>query len=470
MKRKFTHSLTAFVLAALLLFTLVGRSARTAYATTQTQSEIDELEKEKESLNDKQQTAQSKIEQLKEDQADAIEQKAALDERNAYAREQLEIVKEQVRLYNELIARKGVEVEEAKRREEEQLERYRTRVRAMEENGSFDLLTLLFKAESFTELLAAVDDINQIMEADRRLEEDYIAARQTHEQALAEYEQSMRELEERREELREEQEELEQMIKEAVDLILNLEADIEQAQKEYEAAQRAIDAANYQISELIAQINRQNAQTTQESTTSGEGSSQNQGQTQDNGDQSGTQDQGQDQGQNQDQNQDQNQGNQDQGQSQDSGGTVTDGSSGSVGTGSLTWPVPCSHRVTSRFGLRIHPITGEEKSHTGMDIDGYNNEGNIIVACDSGVVVKATWYGGYGNCIIIDHGNGMQTLYGHMSGFAVSEGATVQKGQTIGYLGATGWATGTHCHLEVFVNGGRVDPASYFSGIEYYNC
>ena len=467
MKRKFTHSLTAFILAVLLLFTLVGRSARTAYATTQTQSEIEELEKEKESLNDKQQTAQSKIEQLKEEKADAIEQKEALDERNAYAREQLEIVKEQVRLYDELIARKGIEVEEAKCREEEQLERYRTRVRAMEENGSFDLLTLLFKAESFSELLAAVDDINEIMEADRRLEEDYIAARQAHEQVLAEYEQSMRELEERREELREEQEELERMIKEAVDLIINLEADIEQAQKEYEAAQRAIDAANYQIGELIAQINRQNAQTTPESSTGGEESSQNQGQTQNDGNQSGTQDQGQDQG-NQDQG-NQDQGSQDQG-SQDNGGLITAGSTGVVGTGSLTWPVPCSHRVTSRFGLRIHPITGEERSHTGMDIDGYNNEGNVIVACDSGVVVKAAWYNGYGNCVIIDHGNGMQTLYGHMSGFAVSEGATVQKGQTIGYLGATGWATGTHCHLEVFVNGSRVDPEGYFSGMEFYNC
>ena len=88
----------------------------------------------------------------------------------------------------------------------------------------------------------------------------------------------------------------------------------------------------------------------------------------------------------------------------------------------------------------------------------------------NGTVVKAEWYGGYGYCIILDHGNGMQTLYGHMSGFAVGAGDTVSQGDTIGYLGATGVATGTHCHLEVFVNGSRVDPAGYFSGITYYDC
>ncbi len=132
--------------------------------------------------------------------------------------------------------------------------------------------------------------------------------------------------------------------------------------------------------------------------------------------------------------------------------------------------MPCSHTVTSRFGWRISPITGEESFHSGIDIDGYGNDGGSIIACDAGVVALAEWYGGYGNCVIIDHGNGMQTLYGHMSGCAVSAGEWVSKGQLIGYLGSTGQSTGTHCHLEVFVDGARVDPANYFSGITYYDC
>ena len=119
---------------------------------------------------------------------------------------------------------------------------------------------------------------------------------------------------------------------------------------------------------------------------------------------------------------------------------------GAVGTGNLAWPVPCSTRVTSRFGNRSDPFTGETRYHSGIDIDGY------------------------GNYVIIDHGNGYQTLYAHMSGLAVGAGQSVSQGQTVGYLGATGRATGTHCHFEVFVNGERTDPAQFFSGLSYYNC
>ena len=102
--------------------------------------------------------------------------------------------------------------------------------------------------------------------------------------------------------------------------------------------------------------------------------------------------------------------------------------------------------------------------HYGMDIDGYGHDGGDIVACDGGVVTTVGYNNGYGNYIIVDHGNGVQTLYAHMSGTAVSEGSTVGQGETIGYLGATGMATGTHCHLEVFVDGENVNPADYVGG------
>ena len=105
-----------------------------------------------------------------------------------------------------------------------------------------------------------------------------------------------------------------------------------------------------------------------------------------------------------------------------------------------------------------------------MDIDGYGHDGDIIIACDAGVVVAAQWSDSYGYYVMIDHGNGMQTLYAHMSGMAVSYGTKVSQGQTIGYLGSTGWSTGTHCHLEIYVNGSRTDPEAYFSGMTFYDC
>ncbi|MBQ2071366.1 MAG: M23 family metallopeptidase, partial [Oscillospiraceae bacterium] len=119
---------------------------------------------------------------------------------------------------------------------------------------------------------------------------------------------------------------------------------------------------------------------------------------------------------------------------------------------------------------RSDPFTGESRSHSGIDIDGYGCEGSAVTAADGGTVITATYNDGYGNYIIIDHGNGMQTLYAHLSGMAVGEGSSVSQGQTIGYVGATGRATGTHLHFEVFVNGSRTDPAGYFGGLSYYNC
>ena len=138
--------------------------------------------------------------------------------------------------------------------------------------------------------------------------------------------------------------------------------------------------------------------------------------------------------------------------------SVINGSSGSgTGSGSLSWPV--NGPVTSAFGWRIHPILGYKKFHTGIDIGvGY---GVPIRASDGGTVIYATWMGGYGNVVIVDHGNGLSTLYAHQSSLAVGIGARVSRGQTIGYVGSTGFSTGPHLHFEVRVNGNPVDPMGY---------
>ena len=135
---------------------------------------------------------------------------------------------------------------------------------------------------------------------------------------------------------------------------------------------------------------------------------------------------------------------------------------GSVkGTGSLTWPVPSSDRVTSKFGMRYHPIHKEYRMHYGIDIGA--PQGVNIVAADSGTVITSRYSSSYGNYIVISHGNGMTTLYAHLSSRLVKEGAAVTKGQTVGKCGSTGDSTGPHLHFEVSLNGTRVDPLKYFS-------
>lgn len=135
---------------------------------------------------------------------------------------------------------------------------------------------------------------------------------------------------------------------------------------------------------------------------------------------------------------------------------------GVIAEGLYIWPSATSDYVTSFFGTRLHPILGVYKIHTGIDIGaGYGTA--VLAAADGMVSTTAYDAGGYGNYIIIDHGNGNMTLYAHMSQLNVGEGQTVTQGQRIGLVGSTGMSTGPHLHFEVYVGGTRIDPLLYFS-------
>ena len=134
-------------------------------------------------------------------------------------------------------------------------------------------------------------------------------------------------------------------------------------------------------------------------------------------------------------------------------------------TGTLQWPLPLAGTITSQFGHRIDPITGEVSSHTGTDIACA--EGTPILAAADGTVTVAngldSWGGSYGYYIQIDHGGGLETLYAHCSSICVTTGQQVQAGQVIGYVGHTGRVTGNHLHLEVRIDGNRADAMQYFT-------
>lgn len=130
---------------------------------------------------------------------------------------------------------------------------------------------------------------------------------------------------------------------------------------------------------------------------------------------------------------------------------------GHGGTGRFMWP--CSGPITSYYGWRTHPIFGTTKYHSGMDIAV--DTGTPIQAADSGTVVYSGWLGGYGNCVMIDHGGGLVTLYGHNSSLTVGEGQYVNKGTVIAYAGSTGYSTGPHCHFEVRLHGELTEPLNY---------
>lgn len=409
-KRKIRAAM-ALCLSVLLMGTVVSEAIPVpAYAVTQ--SQIDELKEQRNVIRAQRQEKQAIVEALEAEKADVVAQKQAMDERNMYTLQQIQLNNQEIELYDEMIAEKAAELEEAQRLENEQLERYRARVRAMEENGGYNILAIISKSDSFSDMLTAMDDVGEIMESDRQLEDAYIAARENTESVKADYEDTRAELEELKAQLKAEQEELEKDIEEAIQIILDLENDLENRQAEYDAIMAAEDAANATIDKLVAELEAQRAAEAAAAAAAAGGSS--------------------------------------------GGGSAN-------ASGSFLWPVASYVYVSSRFGLRVHPITGKTKSHTGIDIA--SNQGTAVYASDGGTVTLAGWNGGYGNCIMIDHGNGYVTLYGHLSSISVSVGQTVSQGATIGAVGSTGNSTGPHLHFEVLKNGTRIDPEQFFSGL-----
>ncbi|MDJ0708122.1 MAG: peptidoglycan DD-metalloendopeptidase family protein [Leptolyngbyaceae cyanobacterium MO_188.B28] len=136
---------------------------------------------------------------------------------------------------------------------------------------------------------------------------------------------------------------------------------------------------------------------------------------------------------------------------------LLEGAEGIRGTGQMIYPT--GGRITSRYGTRVHPILGYRRFHAGVDFGA--SHGTTIRAADSGTVIFAGWYGGYGRSAIIDHGGGLTTLYAHTSRLNVREGQGVQQGQSIAAVGSTGLSTGPHLHFEVRSNGRPVNPMNY---------
>lgn len=129
--------------------------------------------------------------------------------------------------------------------------------------------------------------------------------------------------------------------------------------------------------------------------------------------------------------------------------------------GELEWPVPGYTRITSKYAMRVHPITGQYKLHTGVDIGA--PEGANFIAANDGIVVKAERNPAYGNMVIIDHGGGISTLYAHGSEILVQVGQTVKRGEAVLKVGSTGYSTGPHAHFEVRINGITTDPLPYIT-------
>jgi murein DD-endopeptidase MepM/ murein hydrolase activator NlpD len=357
------------------------------------------LKEQQEELNGKMDELGAQIGDLENQMNAAMDKKTLLDEQNELARQEIELINEQIAMYENLVETKAKELEEALAQEEAQKQALRRRMREMEEAGNLTYIAIIFNASSFTDLLSRLDFVNTIMENDKQLEDAYIAAREHVAEVKAEYEATLAEHEATKVELEEKKAELERQIAAAEQLMRELEADIERYKAEYAEFEAFANSLESDINKKVAELEAQQKQN-------------------------------------------------------EMGNYVT-------GTGTYKWPLP-GYSAGDTFGWRLHPILNVNKWHAGEDIGAPS--GTPILAADSGTVITANsgnYGGGYGNYVVISHGNGVTTLYAHQSAIAVSLGQSVTQGSVIGYVGSTGLSTGPHLHFEVRVTGVATDPLGY---------
>ena len=391
------------LLCGVLALALCTSAATQAGAVTQ--SEIDALKKQ-------QQESQAKQEQLKDELAEAEADQAAAQQKRQLLTEQLnainaeiENIDAQIAYYDGEIAQKEAERKEAEAREAEQYELFCDRVRMMEEQGTVSYWSILFNAEDFSDLLDRIADVDAVMDYDNQVMDELIATRQELERLQGELESARAEEQAARDQQEAKRVEQQAKVAEAQKLVEQINADVAEVNRQLDEEDAAAANIQAEIAKKQKQLEEQRKQQNVTLPPTGSG---------------------------------------------------------------YQWPLPGSClTLTSAFGYRIHPISGQAHSHTGIDVSA--SGGTPIYAAKGGQVILSEYGSGvnwsYGNFVVIDHGDGTTTLYAHMSSRAVSEGQMVTQGQTIGYVGNTGNSKGNHLHLEVRVNGQRVDPEGCFPGL-----
>jgi murein DD-endopeptidase MepM/ murein hydrolase activator NlpD len=294
----------------------------------------------------------------------------------------------------------------------------------MYENGNITYIDILLDAENITDMLSRAEIVNQIMNYDQKVVDEYNAALVAIQEAKAALEADKADQESYKQSLDEKYADLEAEKKEQQAIIDKLESDKELKESEQDKMDKEKDSINSEI-ERLSRIAAEQAAAAAKAKAAAEAAAKN---------------------------------------TAKSSSASTSSSSSSSATrysGTFTWPLPGYTTISSGYGYRTDPLGRGNKLHGGTDIPA--PKGTTIVAAASGTVVKSALVSSYGNYIVVDHGGGVMTGYAHMSKRVASVGDTVSAGQKIGEVGSTGDSTGNHLHFEVYINGSRVNAMNYFS-------
>ena len=432
--RRLWISVVAGIMALIMILSLLLSilPAVSAKSSTQIKDELDDLKEERSEIRERQEELEAEIKANASQTQDYVTQKKAIDEQMKLIYSEIDNINAQIETYNLLIAEKQSELDTALDEQAALNEKYRARLRSMEEDGSISYWNVLFQANSFADLLDQMELISEIAAYDQRIiaEMDELA-----EEISAAQEELANEklgLEGMREELAVSEAELEVKRAESDEVIAKLAAEAE----ELESLQEEFEDKEQELSSQIASAEKSYYEALKKE-----------------------EEERKRQEQQQQQNNNNNNNNSNNNNNNNNSGNNGGGSSTSSG---FLYPLPAgTSYVSCAYGWRIHPITGNRSFHTGVDLAAAS--GTSIYASKSGTVTTATYDSVWGYYVTINHGDGTSTLYGHMTRFTVSAGQSVSQGQVIGYVGSTGWSTGAHLHFNIYVNGSTVNPMSYVS-------
>ena len=421
-KRKLWFKIIAVVLALLLLGSLGLTIISSLISSVHASEELDELQEQQQANKAERESLEAQRNDLAAQKSALMSTIASLDrsietiqaEKEAYdqmirlTEMELENLAEQIRLLNQQIDYKRIEYDAAVAEEEKQWDIFKQKFRAMEERGDISYFEILFDdLTGFGDLLTRMDMIDEIVAEDAGIIDTMEKAKQEVVLAQQALYDAKEECEAKEQVQRDKQEELEQLIQEATARIAELEDE--------KAAQEASAA---ELQEKIAALEKQIKLEKEEDARIAA-------------------------------------------RIEELERLELLKNAGVTATGTYLWPSASSYYVTSTYGMRLHPILGYTRMHYGIDIGA--SYGTKIYASDGGVVITSEESYSYGNYVMIAHGNGRYTLYAHMSQRLVSVDDVVSQGDVIGYVGATGYATGPHIHFEIYENDERVDPLQFFS-------
>jgi len=422
MKKTATRTIAAVIALVLVFGLLFGMVAEvflfTAYGVDN-KTKLAQLREELAKAKTTTSQIQGEIDGLSDDKSAQMDRKIALEQQINSTQEEISITEEMITELTAQIGQRESDLALAQQNESEQYELFKTRVRAMYENDSATTLELIFSASSFTEIFARLEYTQDIASYDKKIMSNLATTREYIEELKAGLEADKAEQEQLKVDLIEKEKDLTAQTAEVESLIKVLDKQIKDKTLDLETAEKIEADYQKQIDATLAEIKRAEEEAARKAAEEAKK------------------------------------------KAAAAAAAAAASNASKYNGGQMKWPLPGYYRVSSDFTMRDHPITGKYGQHTGIDLPA--PKGTKIVAAADGKVITVGYNTAYGNRVIISHGGGIQTLYGHMSKTACKVGQQVSAGDVIGYVGSTGYSTGNHLHFSVLKNGSYVSPWNYVS-------